>query len=141
MAIRLKEPKPLKPLRPIRWKRETTTSESEFSVRRIWTSKAGMFQIVECTYKHPYKYPRRFLALHFNGEAFVPVSNGHKKRPWAKRACEQWNRKLYAAGQARYEEAKKRYEAALERQAARDKEKRKAEKRKTTKTNPKKKVK
>lgn len=89
-----------------------------------------MFQIVECVYKHPYKYPRRYLALHFNGTAFVPISSGHKKRPWARRACEQWNRKLYAAGQARYEEAKKRYEAALKRQADKQKPTKKKAKRK-----------
>lgn len=128
MAIRLKEPKPLKPLRPIRWKRETSPSESEFAHRKTWTSKAGLFQIVEATYKHPYKYPRRYLALWWNGTTFQPVSNGHRKRVWARKACEAWNRKLYALAQQRYEEQKKRHEEAVQRQADRDKARAKAQK-------------
>ncbi|MGN6546580.1 MAG: hypothetical protein ACTHK7_16110 [Aureliella sp.] len=127
MAIRLKEPKPLKPVRPIRWKRETTLSESEFAHRRAWTSKAGLFQIVEATYKHPYKYPRRYLALWWNGTTFQPVSNGHRKRVWARKACEAWDRKLYAMAQQRYEEQMKRYEQAAQRQVGRVKAKVEAE--------------
>lgn len=98
MAIRLKEPKPLKPLRRIRWKRETTPSESEFTHRKTWISKAGLFQIVEATYKQPYKYPRRYLVLWWNGTTFQPVSNGHSKRVWRERlaklgieSCMRWH--------------------------------------------------